>query len=101
MKWSSCIHSSRSRASATLVRVDRRRRLVELCDDVADALPHRRPVLDRRTHVAEHAAETGAEPLQLLRAGLAVDLDVDQRLGLPVLGADLEQPALRRPGACA
>ena len=78
-----------------LVRVDGRR--VELCDDVADALPHRLPVVDRGAHVAEHAAEAGTQPLQLLRAGLAVDLDVDQRLGQPVLGADLEQPALPVP----
>ena len=62
-----------------------------------DALAHRRPVLDRGAHVPEHAAEAGAQPLELLRAGLPVDLDVDQRLGLPVLGADLEQPALLVP----
>ena len=38
--------------------------------------------------------EVDAELLEHGRVGLAVDLDVDQRLGLPVLGADLEQPAL-------
>ena len=74
-----------------LVRVDGC--LVELGDDLADALAHRRPVLDRGAHVLEHAAETRAQPLQLLRACLAVDLDVDQRLRRPVLGADLEQPS--------
>ena len=78
-----------------LVRVDRSRG--ELRDDVADALLHRGPVLDRGPHVVEHAGDAGAQPLQLLRAGLAVDLDVDQRLGLPVFGVDLEQPSLPVP----
>ena len=80
-----------------LVRVDGRRRRLELREHVVDALPHRRPLLDGGAHVGEHAREIGAQPLQLRGAGLAVDLDVDHRLGLPVLGADLEQPALLVP----
>ena len=95
VKWSSRIQSSRSRASARSSGIDRGLR--ELRDDVADPLLHRRPVLDRGAHVAEHTADAVTQPLQLLRAGLAVDLDVDQRLGLPVLGADLEQPSLLVP----
>ena len=69
-----------------LVRIDRRRRASSATTSPTRS-PHRRPVLDRRTHVAEHAAEAGTQPLELLRAGLAVDLDVDQRLGQPVLGS--------------
>ena len=40
-----------------LVRVDWSR--AELRDDIADALLHRRPVLDRSAHVAEHLADAG------------------------------------------
>ena len=78
-----------------LVRIDGSRR--DLLGDVADVLAHRRPVLHGSAHVAEDAAEAVTQKLELLGARLAVDLDVDQRLGLPVLGADLEQPALLVP----
>ena len=79
-----------------LVRVDGSRSSTSV-DDVADALAHRRPVLDGRAHVAEHPADAVASRSSASGLGLAVDLDVDQRLGLPVLGADLEQPALLVP----
>ena len=80
-----------------LVRRDRRRRLVERDEQAADALAHRRPVVDRGAHVLEGAAQAGTHPLERLGARLPVDLDMDQRLGQPVLAADLEQPALRVP----
>ena len=80
-----------------LIGVDGRRRRGQSGEHVVDALPHRRPLLDRGAHVGEHAREVGSKPLQFLGAGLAVDLDVDHRLGLPVLGADFEQPALLVP----
>ncbi len=77
-----------------LLLVDRRRRLVELGEDVADALAHRRPVLDGGAHVAEDAEQVAAELVQRRVVGLAVDLDVDHRLGAAVLCTDVEQPAL-------
>ena len=79
----------------SLVGVDGSRR--DLLGDVADALTHRRPVLHRSAHVAENAANAFAQKLERLGTGLAVDLDMDQRLGLPILGGHLEQPALLVP----
>jgi hypothetical protein len=42
--------------------------------------PHGRPVLDRGTHVAEHAEEVPAQLVQHSGVGLPVDLEVDERL---------------------
>ena len=74
---------------------------LELCDGIVDALTHRRPVLDGGAHVTEHAADAGTEPLQLLGPSLAVDLDVDHRLGQPVLDADLRAAGPPRPAGRA
>ncbi len=76
-----------------LLRVDGRRALGELGDDVPGALPHRPPVLDGGAHVAEDAAQVVAELLDRRRVGQPVELDVDQRLVAPIVRSDLEQPA--------
>ena len=82
-----------------LVGIDGSRR--DLLDDVADSLAHPRPVLHRGAHVAEDTTDALAQELQLLGARLAVDLDVDQRLGLPVLGSRPRADGPPRPGAGA
>ena len=71
--------------------------MLELGDRLVHLGAHRLPVLDRRGDVAEDALEVGAEPFECVGIGDAVDLDVDQRLRLPALAADLEQPPLLVP----
>ena len=90
----------RTRLVELLLR-DRGRRLLELGDRLVHLSAHRLPVLDRRGHVAEHALEVAAKPFERVQVGDAVDLDMDQRLRLPVLAADLEQSSIARPGGGA
>ncbi len=75
----------------------RRRRAVELRDHGAQLRDHRLPVGDRRTHVAQHALDTGAERAARSRIGQPVHFDVHQRLARPVglllAGLHVEQPA--------
>ena len=68
--------------------------MLELGDCLVHLGAHRLPVLDRSSDVAEDALEVGAEPFECVGIGDPVDLDVDQRLRLSALAADLEQPAL-------
>ena len=92
------VHPLQQRARLVELRLrDRGRRLLELGDRLVHLRAHRLPVLDRGGDVAEHALEVGAKPLERVRVGDAVDLDVDQRLRLPVLAADLEQSPLLVP----
>ena len=58
---------------------------------------HRLPVLHGRGTSPSTRCEVGAELLERLGVGDAVDLDVDQRLRLAVRGADLEQASLLVP----
>jgi hypothetical protein len=64
-----------------LGQVDPGRRRLELGGQVAHALAHRLPVLDRGAHLSQHAAHLLAERLELVLLGLAVDLDMQDRLG--------------------
>jgi hypothetical protein len=61
--------------------VDGRRTRLELGDDLAAPLAHRRPVLDRRRDIRQGTLQISGELVEQRLLRVAVDLDVDQRLG--------------------
>ncbi len=63
-----------------LVAIQRRRRIAQLGDQLRGALAHRRPVLDGRRHLAQDGKQPLAQPLQIPRLAVAIDLEVDERL---------------------
>jgi hypothetical protein len=61
-------------------RFDCGRGLRERGGDLVQALAHLRPVLDRRSHLADHVRQTRPQCEQTVCLGLAVDLDVHDGL---------------------
>ncbi len=66
--------------------VERRRVAVEIGDDPERPLAHLRPVLDGSSDVVEHREEVVPERLEGVLVAQAVDLHVDQGLGLRAFG---------------
>ena len=84
-------------ALGELIRRQRRRAFPVLLEYRADAVPHIVPILDRRTHVVQHAGDVGGECIELRRIDDPVDLDVNHRFAPRALGVvgDADQRPLR------
>ena len=63
-----------------LVAIDRRRRRLQIFDAPAQLLAHAAPILDRHPDVVERGTNLHCYRIEHLLLGLAIDLDVDDRL---------------------
>jgi hypothetical protein len=77
-----------------LLLVEARGGRLELLDDVLHPRAHRLPVLVGGAHVGQHVLDALAEVLELRGVDFAIDLDVDERLGLALVGRGREGSGL-------